>query len=152
MDFACSDFINYTNTNMTQEEKDLLVKDLCARLPYHPKINIYNDSWEGCQIGEFDNELWCHHIEAFKCDRIEIKPYLRPLSSMTEVEKGEIQLISDNYLDAWESAKKPIERWKADAKVSSRRAEFYNSHHFDWNGLIEKGLALEAPKDMYKEN
>ena len=39
--------------NKTIEDKELLLKDLCARLPYHPQIRIYNDSWEGCRIGEF---------------------------------------------------------------------------------------------------
>lgn len=79
-----------------------------------------------------------------------IKPYLRPLSSMTEEEKEELKEISRNYLDEWEHTKTSLERWKLDAKVSYKRAMFYNSHHLDWNGLIELGLAIEASERMYK--
>ncbi len=131
---------------MTTEEKELLLKDLCARLPYHPKINIYNDSWEGCQIGEFDNELWYHHIEAFNCDRIEIIPYLRPMSSMTEEEREGFRVVggvmSHNLQnDSW-----------AIAAFTPEAYDWLNAHHFDYRELIEKGLALEAPEDMYKND
>ena len=78
---------------MTKEDKNLLLKDLCARLPYHPIIQIYNDCWEGCKVGEFDNTMGFHHVEAFLCDRIEILPYLRPMSSMTEEEKKEFDKL-----------------------------------------------------------
>lgn len=120
---------------MTQEDKELLLKDLCGRLPYHPTVKIYNDSWEGCKIGEFDNRLYYHHVEAFVCDRIEIKPYLRPMSSMTEAERKEYEqcMFHDTlYDDAFE-------------------VDWLNEQHFDYRGLISKGLAIEALKDMYKE-
>ncbi len=71
---------------MTKEDKQLLLKDLCGGLPYHLGIRIYNDGWEGCRRGEFDNIMGFHHVEAFLCDRIEILPYLRPMSTMTEEE------------------------------------------------------------------
>jgi len=133
---------------MKTEEKQLLLKDLCARLPYHPKINICNDSWEGCQIGEFDNELWYHHIEAFNCDRIEIKPYLRPMSSMTEEEKKVFDdfCVVDEF--AWNGNTEV--GYKNQATIMSDGIDWLLSHHFDFRGLIPMGLALEAPKDMYK--
>ena len=131
---------------MTKEEKQLLLKDLCARLPYHPKINIYNDSWEGCQIGEFDNELWYHHIEAFNCDRIEIIPYLRPMSSMTKEEENEF--ISLNAIPSpCQLPNHTRMSWYSNATM----LDWLYAHHFDYRGLIKKGLALEAPKDLYKE-
>ena len=71
------------------------------------------------------------------------------MSSMTEEEKEELKQISNNYLDDWENTKTSLERWKLDAKVSYKRAVFYNSHHIDWNDLISKGLAIEAPEVMY---
>lgn len=135
---------------MTREEKGLLLKDLCARLPYHPKINIYNDSWEGCQIGEFDNELWYHHIEAFNCDRIEIIPYLRPMSSMDDEEKKEFDefVCIDEF--AWNgNAEKG---YPNQASIMSDGIDWLLEHHFDFRGLIEKGLALEAPEGMYTIN
>ena len=128
---------------MTKEEKELLLKDLCARVPYHPKINIYNDSWEGCQIGEFDNELWCHHIEAFNCNRIEIKPYLRPMSSIWETEEERKEYVK-------ECNKVLLMRYNA--KNHYPVTDWLLEHHFDFRGLIEKGLALEAPEGMYEIN
>ena len=125
---------------MTIEEKQLLLKDLCARLPYHPKINIYNDSWEGCQIGEFDNELWYHHIEAFNCDRIEIIPYLRPMSSMTADEQQKYyDLTHQEEDDIWGKC------------LFDKMVDFCNKNHLDYRGLIEKGLAIEAPEEIYEK-
>ena len=76
-----------------------------------------------------------------------IKPYLRPMSSMTDEEKEELKQISNDYLDEWENAKTPIERLKLDAKVSYKRAVFYNSHHLDWNDLIPKDLAIAVTEN-----
>jgi hypothetical protein len=125
---------------MTKEEKQLLLKDLCARLLYHPRINICNDSWEGCQIGEFDTNLYSHHIDAFVCDRIEIKPYLRPIDSMTEEEKKEYCDLQAKFLY---SSRYPV----TDAY---ELFDWLNAHHLDYRGLIPMGLALEAKEDMYK--
>lgn len=125
---------------MTQEDKNILLKDLCARLPYHPKINIYNDSWEGCQIGEFDNELWCHHIEAFNCDRIEIKPYLRPMDSMTADEEKEFLSLGSGLA------------YKHNQVVyNTDQIDWLLKNHIDYRGLIKKGLALKAPDGMYRD-
>ena len=125
------------NKPMTQEEKDLLLKDLCARLPYGMK---YQDRIEGgihiLTLGTIS------HYERFI-------PYLRSMSSMTVEERDEIKEICADYLDEWENAETVIDRWKLDAKTSYSKSAFCNSHHLDWNGLIEKGLALEAPEGMY---
>ena len=136
---------------MAQEERQLLLADLCSRLPYQPKLQIYYEEMSGS--GVFDEELWEIDGDGQYCNggrRLEdIKPYLRSMSSMTEEEKEELKEISRNYLDEWENAKTPIDKWKLDAKISYNRSIFYNSHHLDWNGLIELGLALEAPEGMY---
>lgn len=116
--------------NMTLEEKQLLFIDLCMRLPYHPNIKVYNDGWDGMQIGEIDTSLWTHHIDAFWCSRIEITPYLRPMSSMTEEEKEILRTL----------------KW---TKLEHHIVDWLNSHHFDYRDLINKGLALEAPEGMY---
>ena len=81
-------------------------------------------------IGEFDNNLYSHHLDAFWCDRIEIKPYLRPMSSMTEEERKELSYYEN-----------PVQI-----------TDFYYSHHIDCRFIIEKGLALEAPEGMYNKN
>lgn len=144
---------------MTQEYlKKLLLKDLCARLPYHPLVKIYNDSWEGCQSGEFDNDLSYHHVEAFVCDRIEIELYLRPMSSMTEEEKD---FIRNNYFfEDWDSWNDLLHLHYHEINIEeiSEFMDWLYAHHFDFprkiNGklttLADLGLAIGAPKDMYK--
>jgi len=124
---------------MTREERKTLLIDLCMRLPYHPKIKIYNDSWEGCQKGEFDSNLYFHHAEAFLCDRIEILPYLRPMSSMTDEEKLDYIALGD------------IKRYTNPqyAYLISEQLDYLNAHHFDYRGLIPMGLALESKEEMY---
>ena len=143
---------------MTQEEKQLLLRDLCTRLPYGLQIHITSDECDDSfRSGEFDNTLRYHHLEAFVCDRIEIKPYLRPMSSMTE---EEIEFMGENgfrvykktncfdnncdvYDDGWDN-------FYVDKQSFEGVIELFYSHHFDYRGLIEKGLALEAPEGMYK--
>ena len=114
---------------MTQEDKELLIKDLCARLPYKPKVHIEHDVFYD-EIDPYDTELNLV-VLSNRCTGMEIKPYLRPMSSMTEEEKDEYdRLVMCNV------------SWVVD--------DWLNSHHFDYRGLIDKGLALEAPEGMYK--
>ena len=108
---------------MKQEDKELLLKDLCARLPYRVKVkssrrrslvtlslDVMTDFHLGCSV----------------------KPYLRPLSSMTDEEKYEF----DSYHNMFNNNPVGLIDW-------------LNSRHFDYRGLIENGLALEAPEGMY---
>ena len=111
---------------MTQEDKELLLKDLSARVPYEVKIEGYELP---CIIL---NSNWLHFMYTHQEFAIR-KPYLRPMSSMTEDEKEEYQAFF-NY-DGVEYPEEYI--------------DWLNAHHFDYRGLIEKGLALEAPEGMY---
>ena len=132
---------------MTQEEKELLLRDLCARLPYGVKImfssNGFHWDWEQtlndisqCEDGEYVINGWGIHG---------IKPYLRPMSSMTEEERKEFNSSCVIIYD--EIKGKTI-------LYTIETIDWLNAHHFDYRGLIEKGLALEAPEGMYniKEN
>ena len=123
---------------MTREEKELLLKDLCARLPYKPRIMYYYiDNIDGKEYS-YSCNLITHYIDELYSKTTNmsyIKPYLRPMSSMTEEEKEEL----------WELLK------KLGVTAEVKRLDWLNAHHFDYRGLIDKGLALEAPKDMYKE-
>lgn len=132
---------------MTQEEKQLLLKDLCAREPYHPKIQVFNQGYEGFQDGEFDTNLWLHHIDAFRFDRIEILPYLRPMSSMTEEEKKKMQAL---YHENTQNVFKDPAEIRAYRFYDISVVDWLNKKGFDYRGLIPMNLALEAPKDMYK--
>ena len=119
---------------MTQEEKDLLLKDLCARLPYGVKLHCSS------------NVMICigpYTLNAIVLDRIfndntkyvpfdEFKPYLFPLSSMTEEQYKE-------YTDMGYSV---TERWWSMANY--HQIEWLNENHFDYRGLIPMGLAIDA--------
>lgn len=126
---------------MTPEEKQLLIKDLCARSLYGVKVKVRSndirtvrgvDVAEGIVYFVESDSIspFGVHIEHPTTFRQVVKPYLRPLSSMTEEEDDEFYINWEG--DAWDDV------------------DFYNSHHFDYRGLIEKGLALEAPEGMYK--
>lgn len=118
---------------MKQKDKELLLKDLCARLPY------------GVIVADFDENGHRMSVPApmtnmanEECYYVNLKPYLRPMSSMTREEWEEYNKIktgacyfgsSYTYLDMY---------------------DWLLAHHFDYRGLIEKGLALEAPEGMYE--
>ena len=117
---------------MTQEDKDLLLKDLSARLPY----GVIMTNIELC---ETHYPLICEDLsDAMYEEDWDDVPYLRPLSSMTEEEKEE---LIKNF---WGSHT---------AKDTFEELSWYLSKHFDINGLIPKGLAIEVTEDNnpYKE-
>ena len=146
---------------MAQEEKELLLKDLCARLPYG--VSCYYETSDESET--MFGKLTFRAIESFATNKplvsekdnnmvyfykvISIKPYLRPLSSMTEEECMELSKIRpfDDDVEAWKYVKTPVPLTIANIK----HFDFFHSHHLDWRGLIEKGLALEAPEGMYKK-
>ena len=136
---------------MEQKDKDLLLQDLCARLPYKVKASYYGAA-EEC-------ECW-DEVEGIVNDYVEIgqyslpieavKPYLFPLSSMTEEQKTELCKLAgcDNVpcsalewrmggcLDSYD--------FDFDFRDMSLTIDWLNKNHFDYRGLIEKGLAIDA--------
>ena len=163
---------------MVQEDKELLFKDLCARLPYGLKCKIdldmlletfpeygarlsYAATSTGidlhAKVGERIYTLFGipskHRLYFLELDDffdeygipVEcVKPYLRPMSSMTEEERNEYFDFRNQELQRVAFAE--VGRESAIAEIS----DWLNVHHFDYRGLIEKGLALEAPEGMYK--
>ena len=134
---------------MNKEKKQLLLKDLCTRLPYGVMI-------EGLEHPEI---MTIKHLAIISVMSTEpYKPYLRPMSSMTEEERDELEHLSAEYFG------KALDKQIQESLSSSNRNEseileyiassaivdWLNAHHFDHRGLIEKGLALEAPEGMYK--
>jgi len=134
---------------MTQEDKELLLKDICARLLYGVKVldnshkdygvsKIINIGFDGSIL--VDNEM--DDIQYYPIID-DIKPYLRPMGSMTGEEKKEFHHIASlqrNYLgdDIFYT------HWQM--------YDWLNKNMFDYRGLIEKGLALVVPDDMYEIN
>lgn len=154
---------------MKQENsKQLLLKDLNARLPYGVKIEI---TWWVMDEGTCINTtLEPDHIEQLLNNEdgdTEIKPYLRPMSSMTEEEAKELSIlcditdvlsikITDKYIDfevddGFSSIETKI-IWYNDIISSIEIFDWLNKNHFDYRGLIEKGLANEASEEMYSLN
>lgn len=140
---------------MTQEEKQLLLQDLSGRLPYgvivrHADYLVDSDGnytgqfwykrgylYNVCRLdnmtttiveSEGSDEEGYEHI----CDLERSLPYLRPMSSMTEEEYEELCSIG-------------LTKFIGDSK----EIDWLNAHHFDYRNLISKGLALEAPEEMY---
>lgn len=127
---------------MTQEEKELLLKDLCARLPHKQKVCYkVRDNSE-----EITETLSGCLLDYFKTGKIAVvKSYLRPMSSLTEEELNQLKELGGSIIF--------YNTEKTTWSIYSHGPEVYdwlNKHHFDYRGLVPMGLALEAPKDMYK--
>ena len=117
---------------MKQEHKELLLRDLCARLPYGIKASYYGADEECETWDEVDGVAFDYvEIGQYSLPIERVKPYLFPISSMTEEQKNEYQYIT--------------ERWMNDSSYSiSDSIDWLNKNHFDYRGLIEKSLAIDA--------
>lgn len=124
---------------MKKEDKELLIRDVCSRLPYGVKCDIgdNNKPYTLCRI-EIDNKNghlldFAESISGLDCQVYlsEVKPYLFPLSSMTERQRKEWQslMIQDFF---------GVLYWTMESY------NYLHKNHFDYRGLIEKGLALDA--------
>ena len=139
---------------MTQEEKDLLLQDLCGRLPYNVrmleieptnniKLELYLSSITSqgtCCVSTNDGGIMCSSIDAFK-------PYLFPLSSMSEEQREEFLNIQSEerkiLLDALIKY-----RYEKEDKIPiipfPKQIDWLNKNHFDYRGLISMGLAIDC--------
>ena len=112
-------------------DKELLLKDLSSRLPYGVKVNgvflIYDKDKDKILYKECVKELNYEHLNRYWT----LKPYLFPLSSMTEEQKQEYQYIT--------------ERWMYDSSYSiGDSIDWLNAHHFDYRNLINKNIAIDC--------
>jgi hypothetical protein len=117
---------------MTKENKELLLQDLCARLPYGVICDIYNE------ISTIKEKLLFGGIAHFADDSICVKPYLRSLASMTDEERNEY----NEYLFYGSSI-----GLVSNTATAYELIDWLNAHHFDYRGLIEKGLAIEVTEN-----
>lgn len=125
---------------MTQEDKELLLKDLCARLNTNLVCSIYRTDDQGvgyrneilygyCNIEGWD-EFYFEKDCGISIDYVsKIKPYLFPLSSMTEEQKSQYNFYLTRIVFAYDA---------------SLLIDWLNKNHFDYRGLIKKGLAIDA--------
>ena len=131
---------------MAEQDKQLLIKDLCSRLPYGVKFTLSDNIYtmKGIDLIVTDEGDWEYAVTAKGIEPIEIeyiKLYLRPMSSMTE---EELKWYYNKLATIEESR---IRRQKHIEELN----DWLLSHHFDYRGLIEKELALVAPEGMYKK-
>ena len=130
---------------MTQEDKDLLLNDLCGRLPYGVKVKFGDSKPALLTVIERDEFGWQIGSEDEFGGMITIidnvKPYLFPLSSMTEEQKKELYNTFNQEDDECEK----IEINDLELCIYRKSfLKFLNKYHFDWMGLIPKGLAIDA--------
>lgn len=132
---------------MTKEDKELLIKEISSRLPYGVKAKVYG--WDE-EKGEVEVPLRIYSINTdeyvyFETNNYDVNYlaidacllYLRPMSNMTEEEESTYeQLIKDIH-------------YKSRPSRAIALTDWLNAQHFDYRGLIEKGLAIKAPDDMY---
>ena len=123
---------------MEQEQKELLLKDLCARLPYGVKVNITSKESKN-RIVHLTEDNICNLTSGWWS---ECKPYLFPMSSMTEKQKREYNFWKHEVLVCYYKYGNIVE--KVELLDSPESFEYLIENHFDYRGLIEKGLALDA--------
>ena len=146
---------------MTKEEKELLLKDLCARLPYgvyvlvHDTFKYSTVPYETVYLSASDisflidsislNERYSNKDKRFnrivkeRKDYLEYKPLLFPLSSMTEEQKKEYNLLRDRVTTYHYENGNIVE--DIELRDNWKSIDYLNANHFDYRGLIEKGLA-----------
>lgn len=152
---------------MTEQERNILLVDLCARLPYGVKIDR---EWVAPMTGSPEHSI--HEFDTFDieiltswldeeggglvtCDdgrlhwvrKYSCKPYLRSILSITKEERRELLHFGGlSISESEEILDVSCVGFERHCKVQ----DWLNAHHFDYRGLIEKGLALEAPEGMYE--
>lgn len=146
----------FTLLQTDENVKKVFDADISARIPYRLHCCVYN----------FDREVWVEDDILYNYDLggncqtlkilnergaclmyYQIRPYLRPMSSMTEEEKKERLSAFFTVVDTKLGLTPMLSGLK-----SIEYTDWLNAHHFDYRGLIEKCLALEAPEGMYKFN
>ena len=158
---------------MTQEEKDLLLKDLCARLPHHVRVKVWlKDGTIEEGLFDFEHNYGDVMMDFFFYNKLkDLKPYLRPIYSMTKEEAEEFYKVTGNifkfypgckiydHIPAFDNNCTSFDTFDDEYEYKRVKPEnviacidFLNRHHFDYRGLINLGLALEAKEGMYDVN
>lgn len=136
---------------MTQEEKQILLMDLCMRLPYGVICKRYGNAYELVDVDIKRGLVYLLRGEQYVPYSItagdEIKPYLRPMSSMTEKERKEFDKFCVIDELAWKGGN--LQGYINQAEIMRNGIKWLNANHFDYSGLIPMGLAEEAPEGMH---
>ena len=146
---------------MTNEEKTILLKDLCARSFYGVMCDRLGQAKKLLSVSP--DKVYCIELDngeytpsKYKVE--DVKPYLRPISSMTVEEDCEFCRLFKcdsvnamyGYINWVVGGSCDYDDFDIEFSKLAKIIDWLNAHHFDYRGLIEKGLAIEAPEDMYK--
>lgn len=136
---------------MTEQEKQLLIKVLCEMLPYKVMVNVksrYEDKFEIVELNGY------HIFEgSYNIEYRGMKPYLRPMESLTKEERIEIgkAIQKDRINPSGEIKEEGSDNLLlCTIRQSTNLLSWMNANHIDYHGLIPMGLALPAPEGMYK--
>lgn len=136
---------------MTQKDKELLLKDLCARLPYGVKMNHIADNEHSTKtlIGVAKDMITLEGLGGYECVDVEdYKPYLFPLSSMTVEQRCKAQnLLPNNCEISFINSKITFygeNCCEIKLEQFDKLFKFFDSQHVDYRGLIPMGLAIDA--------
>lgn len=141
---------------MTQEDKELLLKDISSRLPYGVKMNhiANSDNEPTTLIGIVKNMITLEGNGGYSTVNIdEFKPYLFPLSSMTDEQRKELEELYLGYYVTCQDIDDDGYIWDENVFEifpCTETDDWCNKNHFDYRGLIPKGIALDATgKNVY---
>jgi len=142
---------------MNEQDKQLLLVDLCARLPYDTIVSVDNGKYRE------DTKLRTYHLADF--NTWDVRPYLRPINTITKSEiANAIKYICDTDNVVWDNGthgvgfyfyksdgiKRPFDDFKFRLGCyGPKNIDWFNKFHFDYRGLIERELAIEAPEGTY---
>ena len=114
--------------------KEKLIRDLCARLPYGVKVLYDNKVFSIDYVSSIHEEIKLDTRDNYTINVSDVKPYLFPLSSMTEEQK--MFLKQQNWCIAMSTS--------GTVETTVEGIDWLNKNHFDFRGLIEESLALDA--------
>lgn len=146
---------------MNEQEKLILIKELCARQPYGLKVAYYKKKYTGTLVSVFDSteDQWGKRYPVItvdddnyhKVNANDAIPYLRRMNSMTEREKKRYHELMDAIPVLYRNPTQDTDELEESMVYSetSESLDYLRSIHVDNCGLIDKGLALEATEDMY---
>lgn len=149
---------------MNEQDKQLLLKVLCEMLPHGIHLYVEHDWFEDevppytCKVTAESHDIITNFANNPITCSLSIKPYLRPMSSMTKEEMLCLQnIIKEKNAYLYENIEKCGYKGTPDYLMyeiaynfNSKEIDFLNSRHLDYRGLIPMGLALPAPEGMYK--
>lgn len=124
---------------MNNEDKSLLLQDLCARLPWGVKVQYNNKIYSVDYVSAEYEEVKLDILDNYTVGISEIEPYLRPISSMTEEEKKEFQACHCIY-----GLHPDFQPMMCNLANELNMFDWLNAHHFDYRGLIGKGFAINC--------